>query len=72
MITEAEVKRMPLNQKLRIMEMIWEDLSRDEDTVESPSWHQNIVKEREKGLESGDMTVSGWEEAKGGIQGNAV
>ncbi|CAK8722387.1 MAG: acyl-protein synthetase [Candidatus Electrothrix sp. GM3_4] len=72
MITEAEVKRMPLNQKLRIMEMIWEDLNRNEDTVESPSWHEDIVKEREKGLDNGEMTVSDWEKAKAGIQGDVA
>lgn len=72
MISEAEVKRMPLNQKLKIMEMIWEDLSRSEDTVESPSWHEGIIKEREKSLESGEMIVSDWEKAKAGIQGNVA
>jgi hypothetical protein len=70
MFSESDVKRMPLNQKLRIMEMIWDDLSSNEDSVNSPSWHKDILQEREKGLETGEMTISSWEEAKTRIKRN--
>jgi len=72
MISESDVKRMPLNQKLRIMEMIWDDLSSNEDSVDSPAWHKDILQEREKGLETGEMTASSWEEAKERIKRNVT
>ena len=70
MINETEVRNLPLNQKLRIMEIIWDDFCRNAAESDSPSWHEDILKEREKGLETGEMTVSSWEEAKARIKRN--
>ena len=40
MISESDIKRMPINQKVRIMEMIWDDLSQHADAIEPPDWHR--------------------------------
>jgi hypothetical protein len=36
-----------LEEKLQAMEALWEDLSREPDRIESPSWHQDLLKETE-------------------------
>ena len=36
-----------------LMEALWEDLSRDEESLESPAWHAEVLAEREKSIEDG-------------------
>jgi len=47
---------------------LWEDLSREPDRIESPKWHQDILKETESRVESGEATFSDWEKAKASIR----
>ncbi len=46
------------------METIWDDLSRDEEKPESPSWHESIPNERKEALSGGTHKHSDWTEAK--------
>jgi hypothetical protein len=57
-------------QKLDLMEAIWSDLAMDENTFESPAWHEAVLRDRKKTLEAGKATVSDWEEAKDRIRKN--
>jgi hypothetical protein len=61
---------LTLAQKLELMEAIWDDLSTHEDTLESPSWHEKVLKDREEALAAGKATVSDWKEAKRRIREN--
>ncbi|MDM8521796.1 addiction module protein [Desulfococcaceae bacterium HSG8] len=70
-----EILNIPLSQltfaqKFGLMEAIWDDLDRDEKIIESPPWHEKILKDREKALAAGKATVSDWEEAKIRIRRN--
>ncbi len=54
--------QMTTAEKLRVMETIWADLSRDEAQFESPSWHGEVLKEREEKIKSGaesSLKISG-------------
>ena len=62
-IVDIQLSELSFNQKLNLMEMIWDDLARDEKAIESPSWHEEILKDREKALAEGKTTVSNWEQA---------
>ncbi len=53
------------------MEAIWNDLAKHEETLESPDWHEEVLKDREEALASGEATVSDWKEAKRRISENA-
>ena len=55
---------MTIAEKLRVMEALWQDLSKHEDEVESPAWHLEVLQERELREEAGLETYSDWEEAK--------
>lgn len=67
---ELSLSQLTLAQKIDLMETIWDDLTKDERILESPAWHEEILKDREKALITGQATVSDWEEAKERIQRN--
>mgnify|MGYP000887242260 FL=1 len=64
MLTKSEIKDLSREQKLRIMEALWEDLSLDESLVESPGWHADRLRETEERFKSGKETVIDWTSAK--------
>ena len=64
MITNQEIQEMPLSEKLRVMEVIWDDLCRSSDNFKSPAWHREILEETKKRVVSGQEEMMDWEEAK--------
>jgi hypothetical protein len=64
MITDKEIKEMPIDQKLRLMETIWTEISRSADEYTSPDWHKDELQETENRLSSGTETSIDWETAK--------
>jgi hypothetical protein len=62
------LEKMSREEKLRIMEELWEDLSRDESKVESPAWHGDVLRERAQAVKSGKEVCQDWEEAKGRLR----
>ena len=64
MITETELKEMPLSQKLRLMEIIWDDLHRESETYESPDWHRMELEATEYRRKSGLEEPMDWDETK--------
>ncbi len=63
MIT-LELDKMSRSEKLETMEMLWEDLSRDDASIESPSWHDDVLKETEQSFISGLEQPVDWTMAK--------
>ncbi len=59
-----EIRLLSKAEKLRMMEAIWEDLSKDDDEVESPKWHQDALEETEERLKTGKEKVVDWGKAK--------
>ncbi len=58
------IKRMTIQEKLEAMELLWDDLRKNVPDVFSPSWHENILKERDKNLLVGKDKFVDWEKAK--------
>ena len=58
------IKQLSREEKLRMMEAIWEDLSRDEQSIQSPQWHESILQETEQRVQSGKEGILDWQEAK--------
>lgn len=67
---DLSVSDLTLGQKLNLMEAIWDDLTKDDEILESPDWHEAVLKDREEALSSGKITVSDWKEAKDRIRRN--
>ena len=49
----ASIKNMKINERLKIMEDIWESLLFEDAEIETPSWHSDILKHRK------DMVADG-------------
>ncbi len=64
MQSTIEIKHLSREEKLRVMEAIWEDLSREDEDVESPNWHQKALQETEQRLSSGQEKIVDWKAAK--------
>ena len=64
MQTVLPLDKMTREEKLRIMEELWVDLSRNEAEFKSPDWHGDYLREREEAVKSGKETFIDWEEAK--------
>lgn len=63
-MTVEEIRRLPIEEKFRIMEMIWEDLSRNEESVSSPAWHEEELKATTARVAEGEEEALDWAEAK--------
>ena len=64
MQNNIEIKHLSREEKLRVMEAIWKDLSNEEEQVESPDWHKKILQETECRLSSGQEKIVDWQDAK--------
>jgi putative addiction module component (TIGR02574 family) len=60
----AELRKLPTDEKLRIIEALWADLAAEEDMVASPAWHADVLKETEAEYAAGKVEVLDWSEAK--------
>lgn len=67
-ITLADIKQLPLHEKLLVMEALWDGISREEDKLEVPEWHKEILDEREQLVAEGKAKFIDWETAKGEIR----
>jgi len=63
-----EIKNLSKEEKLRVMEAIWEDLSRDEEAVESPDWHREALQETKSRVNSGEEAAIDWHQAKNDLR----
>jgi putative addiction module component (TIGR02574 family) len=63
----AEIRGLPLNEKLQIMEALGEDLRAhvQEDSV--PEWQKEILDTRRKAVEDGRETVLDWDQVKSSL-----
>ena len=62
------LNEMSLLEKLRMMEALWEDLSRNSDALDSPAWHDTVLQERERRIAEGETHFSDWDLAKADIR----
>ena len=64
MSTTLQIDQMTLEEKLRAMELIWDDLCQHEENVPVPQWHKDLLDERECLIEQGRAQFLDWEPAK--------
>ena len=50
----TEIKNMTTAERLEAMELLWDALCHEEEEVQSPGWHEPILKERKERIESGE------------------
>ena len=63
-MTIQGVEQLPRSEKLKLMEALWEDLSRPDSEFESPAWHAEELAATERRLAEGKEQILDWEAAK--------
>ncbi|SPD75029.1 conserved hypothetical protein [uncultured Desulfobacterium sp.] len=59
-----ELDTMSIEEKLKTMEMLWNDICQRVPDFSSPSWHGDLLEERELNLKEGRDQFMDWEKAK--------
>lgn len=62
MVNIAELHKLPSLEKLKIIELLWDDL--EEDSLQSLSWHETELKKTEADFLAGNIKVVDWQQAK--------
>lgn len=55
---------LSINEKLLLMETLWEDLSRQALNIDVTDWHQDVLLSREKPVADQQSRFIDWDEAK--------
>jgi len=64
LISRQQIEQMSREEKLQALEAIWAELSKDDAQVESPPWHESVLKETEARLAAGQEQIADWQTAK--------
>jgi hypothetical protein len=64
MASTLPLEKMSIEEKLRAMESLWDDLCSRAGVITSPTWHGDILAEREAMREQGNDQFEDWEQAK--------
>ncbi|HHD64070.1 MAG TPA: cysteine methyltransferase [Desulfobulbaceae bacterium] len=59
-----EIKKMSTVQRLQAMENLWDALLHEKVEIESPGWHQNVLKNRKKRIAAGEAEFLSLKELK--------
>jgi hypothetical protein len=68
-MTVESLRQLPRSEKLKLMETLWEELSRPDDEFESPAWHAKELAATERRLAEGKEQVLDWDTAKQSLCG---
>ena len=60
----ADITRLPLREKLQIMETLWADLSERVGDSDVPAEHKALLDQRLARIESGEAIIHDWDDVK--------
>lgn len=63
----AEIRKLPVKEKLQIMEVLWEDLRSQTENEPIPEWHKKILDDRQKEIDAGREEILDWDKVKDSI-----
>jgi putative addiction module component (TIGR02574 family) len=66
-MTTEEVKALPVDEKIRMMEAIWEDFRERFDRMEIPQEQKDLLDQRRARVREGKARLLDWESVKGTI-----
>jgi hypothetical protein len=62
------LRLLPRSEKLKLMEMLWEELSHPDHEFESPAWHAKELAATERRLAEGREQMLDWNTAKDALR----
>lgn len=63
-LSAEQIAQMSREEKLMMMEALWADLSRKDDEVGSPDWHNDALLRTSERRDAGEEPSVDWDEAK--------
>ena len=73
---ELPLAQMTIADKLQAMETLWADLSSRAEQLPSPDWHRDVLLERKRFAEEGQLKFQDWDiaiaELRGELRGNST
>jgi len=70
-MTTIDIAELPVAEKLRLMEALWDALRAQADHAVVPAWHQEVLAQRVQRLDSGVEAITPWAQAKERIRAQA-
>ena len=64
MVSGVDLKGISVKEKLRLMELIWQDISSNEEQIEVPKSHKDQLDKRARMVKEGKAEFIEWEQAK--------
>ncbi len=58
------LEKMSRPEKMRMMEALWVDLTRDEQAMPSPEWHAQALEAAQRAHAAGEAEFVDWKQAK--------
>ena len=59
-----EISKMSIVERIQTMEDLWDSLRSEQGKIEPPQWHEDVLKARQKKIESGETTFITLDELK--------
>jgi len=66
-ITASDIARMPVQQRILLVEDIWDSIAAMPDAVEMPQWHKQKLDKRHGAYQANPKEGLDWEEVKKNI-----
>jgi len=63
-MTATEIKKMNIKERLLAMELLWDSLLEDENKIESPAWHEDVLRERMEKIDNNEAKFISLNELK--------
>ena len=60
----AEINKMPIDERIILMEEIWSTLRKDNIEIESSEWHGQVLSDRRKKIDEGNVNFISIDELK--------
>ena len=62
--TIPAIEEMTPSQRAELMEALWKVMAQRSEEIESRDWHREVLEERRKAVENGEVEYIDWEVAK--------
>ena len=63
-MAHIEIDHLSIEEKLALMEALWDDLSKRANVDITPAWHHEVLAERDAAFRRGEIQSEDWEAAK--------
>jgi putative addiction module component (TIGR02574 family) len=63
-LTPAEIRKLPVAERLQLIEDIWDSLDGETEELPLPEWHRAELDRRLDALDQGTSTGSAWDEVR--------